>query len=439
MRHGGPEEKVVRLAQQGKVEVILSQKRSVSLEEALINSCPDSSPPPPPPPPSPSPLAPIPHQENQCYLPDFSVLPIPSSRVTLIEGAPGGGKSTLVLYICKKWAQGVHWLARFNIVVLAYLRDEAIQNACTLADIIPVDTRDVSEKISSHIQANYGLSVLFVFDGWDEFPLNLQKKSLVSTIIKEPYKLSLHQSYVLITTRPSASGNLFHIADRRVEILGFTHVNIVNYITKSLDGSCTNVRQLVNHLKENPILEGYCYIPLHAAILVHVFLTKKGILPITLHELFCDLVLCCIVRELETHDTMISADLSSLDDLPAHLKSQLNDLCILAYEGVIQNKVIFYQEDLQACHLPIDLPSLGLLQVVEGLTLFNKSLSYNFLHISVQYLLAAYHISQMTPHYKQVAVLKKLKLGSHFQAVLQYYCGFAKVDTPAVIDLLTTD
>ena len=50
-------------------------------------------------------------------------------------------------------------------------------------------------------------------------------------------------------------------------------------------------------LKEHPVIEGYCYVPLHAAILVHVFLTLKGALPTTLHELFCSLVLCCIARE----------------------------------------------------------------------------------------------------------------------------------------------
>ena len=60
----------------------------------------------------------------------------------------------------------------------------------------------------------------------------------------------------------------------------------------------------------------------------------------------------------------------------------------------MQNKVVFYRKDLQKFNLQTNLPSLGLLQAVEGLTLHSKSLSYNFLHLSVQELLAAYHISQ---------------------------------------------
>ena len=63
--------------------------------------------------------------------------PPPPGRVCLIEGAPGAGKSTLALHICHQWAQGAFWLERFELVVLVYLRDEAVQNANTLADILP--------------------------------------------------------------------------------------------------------------------------------------------------------------------------------------------------------------------------------------------------------------------------------------------------------------
>ena len=159
----------------------------------------------------------------------------------------------------------------------------------------------MSQTVASRLQSSGGIIVLFIFDGWDEFPPHLQKSSLVSTIIRQPHKLSLHQSSVLITSRPVSSGNLLHIADRRVEILGFTQHQIREYIEKALDGNSTHIQKLVQHLEDHPVIEGYCYVPLHVAILVHIFLTMKGALPTTLHELFCNLVLCCIVRELDTH------------------------------------------------------------------------------------------------------------------------------------------
>ena len=106
LRRGEPEEEMVRLVLQGKIEIIMRHKIPTDLESLFL----------------PQPLPPL------------VVLPPPKfHRVMLIEGAPGGGKSTLALHICHKWAQGASFLARFDIVVLAYLRDEAIQNASTLA------------------------------------------------------------------------------------------------------------------------------------------------------------------------------------------------------------------------------------------------------------------------------------------------------------------
>ena len=190
VRRGGPEEEMIRLAQQGKIETILDcHKRSINLTKLL-----------PFPPRSPQPLVMLP--------------PPPPGRLCLIEGAPGGGKSTLALHICHQWAQGASWLSGFDVVVLAYLRDQEVQNAKTLADILPAASK--VSVCASIMQASYGKQVLFIFDGWDEFPHDLMDDSLVSTIIQMPHKLSLHRSTVLVTSRPVSSGNLLHIADRRI-------------------------------------------------------------------------------------------------------------------------------------------------------------------------------------------------------------------------------
>ena len=408
LRRGDREEEMVRLAQQGRIETIMSRKEPIDLNNIFSTM---------------QPLVVLP--------------PPPHTRVLLIEGAPGGGKSTLALHICHQWAQDAFSLGRFDLVVLAYLRDQAIQNATTLADVLTARNFEMSQTVASQIQDCDGQNILFIFDGWDEFPSHLQKESIVSTVIWQPHKLSLHQSTVLITSRPVSSGNLLHIADRRVEILGFTQNQILEYIEKCLGGNSAHIQKLVQHLEEHPVIEGYCYVPLHVAILVHVFLTMKGALPTTLHELFGNLVLCCIARELETHESKI--DLSkvlSLNDLPNDLKSKLNDLCILAYEGVMKNQVVFYDKDLHDFNLPSNLPSLGLLQAVEGLTLLSKSFSYNFLHLSVQELLAAYYISRMDSS-KQLAVFEQMFGGSRFQAVLHYYSGFTQLANPKVQDFIS--
>ena len=103
----------------------------------------------------------------------------------------------------------------------------------------------------------------------------------------------------------------------------------------------------------------------------------------------------------------------------------------------MQNKIVFHSKDLLASNFSIDLSSLGLLQAVEGLTLYSKSLSYNFLHLSVQELLAAYNISMMDPS-GQVKVFKKLFESFHFEAVLQYYSGFTKLNNPDIQEFISS-
>ena len=94
IRRGGPEEEMIRLAQQGKIETILRHKESIDLVDLFPLT-----------PQSPRPLVVLP--------------PPPPGRVCLIEGAPGGGKSTFALHICHQWAQGASWLAKFDLVILA--------------------------------------------------------------------------------------------------------------------------------------------------------------------------------------------------------------------------------------------------------------------------------------------------------------------------------
>ena len=50
-------------------------------------------------------------------------------------------------------------------------------------------------------------------------------------------------------------------------------------------------RSLSSNLEEHPVIEGYCYVPLHVAILVHIFLTMKGALPTTPYSMSFSVIL----------------------------------------------------------------------------------------------------------------------------------------------------
>ena len=394
-QHGNPEP-FSRLAQDGNIEDILLCEKAISLSDIFL----------------PSPQA----------VPLYSSTQLP--RVLVVEGPTGVGKSTLALYICHEWAQGVTWLARFDIVVLVYLRDPAIHNAKVLADILPAPDFEMAHTVSSMMQASNGNNVLFIFDGWDEFPPHCKEMPLVSTIIYHPDKLNLHSSTVLITSLPD---QMLRIADQQIKILGFMHQKILQYIS---DDDEVLIKKISQYLKEHPAMKECCCLPLYVGMLVNVFKTKNVVSSCDIaHELVYDSVLSCVLKNLKMHqdDNDLHA-FSSLADLPKDIKFQIDKLGKLAYKGVMKTKAVFSQVDLHDVELSTSLPLLGLLQEFDGLLTSSKSVSLSFTSQSVQQFFAAYYLLCLD-NQAQLSALKLISDISCLGAVINYMCVLAKQHT----------
>ena len=231
-----------------------------------------------------------------------------------------------------------------------------------------------------------------------------------------------------------------HGLANRVEILGFTKGDIHDYFENVFKSHLPNDKvksacdKLKSHFHRYPVIESCCYVPLNAAILAYIYLYRDQTLPITRCELFQELILCCIVRELETRqpDRVLELEaVSSFKDLPADLKEQLHKLSELAFNGVIQNKIVFRQKELTS------LSTLGLLHSVQGFgSIGRKLVTCNFIHLAVQELLAAYYISRLEPaeHSKQFETLLNDNLKF---PVLQFYSGLTRLTNESVRNLIT--
>ena len=357
-------------------------------------------------------------------------------KIILIEGAPGAGKSTLAWHIVQKWASG-ELFQKFRVVVFVQLRDPTIQSAKSLADILPARSSNMRAELQSIMEACDGRGVLFVLDGWDEYSPGLQHSSLFQQLIcNRPGEVNVHFSSLIITSRPIASGELQQYASSRVEIVGFTSTEIKKYFSESLSKS-EKVQIFQDQLRERPVIEASCYLPLNAAIIVHLFLALNHTLPHTLHEVFVSLVLCCIIRHLtkEAEGGGKVPSISSLDALPPNIQEPFNNICTMAYHGVMKNKVTFSATDLRLFNLPPELSTLSLIQAVHSFTAFEQSVSYNFLHLSVQELLAAFHISGLSAA-EQIQVFNDLLDQPRLAAVFRFYAAFTKLQTEGIRDIV---
>ena len=355
-------------------------------------------------------------------------------QVILVEGVGGMGKTSLAYQYAKKWAEGK--LSTFDAVALVRLRDLIEHDVREVNHILPhllflASGNSISKEMARLIVDKQ--KILLVLDGWDESPASIRKPSFIKDLLRSVSP----QTRILITSRPDFSLDLHGLANR-VEILGFTKGDIHNYFENALKSHLPNSEvksacdKLSSHFHRYPVIESCCYVPLNAAILAYIYLNRDQTLPITRCELFQELVLCCIVRELETRQPdRVLEDVSSFEDLPADLKEQLHKLSELAFNGVMQNKIVFTQKELTS------LSTLGLLHSVQGFgSIGRKLVTCNFIHLAVQELLAAYYISRLEPakHSKQFETLLNDKLKF---PVLQFYSGLTRLTNESVRNLIT--
>ncbi len=93
-----------------------------------------------------------------------------------------------------------------------------------------------------------------------------------------------------------------------------------------------------------------------------------------------------------------------------------------------QNKATFTDEDLSTLSISKDISDVGLVQTVPSIISDGHLVYYSFLHLSIQELLAAIHISLMSPK-DQISVFQNLFGKPRFNAVFQFYAGITNLTT----------
>ena len=351
-------------------------------------------------------------------------------KVILIDGAPGSGKSTLTVHICQQWGGG-ELFNQFAVVIIVQLRDPKVQSAQSIVDLLPCEDHAMAEQAATEIMALKGSGVLWILDGWDELPSHLQNDSIISTLIKPKLHQEnpLSRTVVIVTSRPISSGDLCPFVSSRIEVLGFIAEEQRLFFTECLNNDTQKVETLMERLSSNPAMEGSCYLPLNATIVAHLYLTN-GSLPSTIYSIFSSLVQHCLSRYLHERQgiSLELAGFESLEGLPRKLKTSFKQLCKLAFTGARDNKVTFSTSDVEALRAIKEISELGLLQAVPSIVSHGRSVYYNFLHLSIQEMLAAVHISRM-PASEQISTFDSMFNDSRFSAVLQFYAAITKLRT----------
>ena len=351
-------------------------------------------------------------------------------RKVLVEGNGGMGKTTLCTMLSEGWAED-KMLTQFDCVLLLPLREQSVVQAESLPGLFKLlhSSENIRTSVVSELEESEGEKVLIIADGWDE--LEESKRSEKSFLYKLFFGDVLPFASVLLTSRPSASALLHSLpsVDRLVEVVGFNQEDIKQYIESEFEKCPEKAPGLIEQLDNNPLIQNVCTVPLNCAITCNLWHTLDQELPSTLTELYTQIILNVILRDVKKKfpDFPIGLSLSNFDSIPSQLEPFWWLTCKFAFEALSNDQLVFTEEEL-ASFFPEGLDSsqkilcFGLLQSARSLLPVGHGLSFHFLHLTFQEYLAALHVVTL-PTEEQLEVVRTNGKSSRFATVWRFFFG----------------
>ena len=182
-----------------------------------------------------------------------------------------------------------------------------------------------------------------------------------------------------------------------------------------------------DYLSSTPAIRAALYTTFNAKMAAEVFIWSqhtKSPPPTTMTELFTAFTLKTLVDHLSTHPMYHKKQLkvTTFSDLPTDVYMQFQDLCRMAYEGILNRQQLVFS----VAHFPAKFAPLGLMQEIPQLYTEGRASSFNFIHLTLQEHLAAIHISQLPVH-EQASLMREHLNNGHFKMTLRFWAGLTKL------------
>ena len=362
---------------------------------------------------------------------------VATSKLILIDGAPGVGKTILSKEIAYRWACN-EFLSSEQLMLLIFLRDpdvgkiESIQGLVNyMYNRFAEESIEFSAKCAKFLLDRDGKNITIILDGYDEKSDVKEKNSFITNLLDRKI---MPNCTIVVTSRPIASARLREKADIKVEILGFTEESKQHFIHGELKDHPDKLLKVTSCLKAHSNLNHLCYIPFIITVLVCLAKAYDE-LPTNQHELYEKFVVYTISHFLHKLDGC-SESFSTVDDLPAKYKDYFLELCHYAFVALNKDKIVFTRRDIKMtfpkfADPPGSWSGLGLLKSAKYFDMEKNDdcTSYNFIHLSIQEYAAAYYITTL-PLAQQVDMLKEHFFDKRYLNMWIMYGGLCKESLP---------
>ena len=199
----------------------------------------------------------VPHWKNI-----FNHTSVRELQRLLITGRPGTGKTTLLRYLARKWAEGraLHFCKILFLIHLGQLKSRGQPAWNSLRDMLTSaysDLKDI-QNVASEITGNHGVGACFLLDAYDEWHHDDYVHDLI-------FQNRLNNSFCVLTSRYRKE----HSGLNHAEMIGF-ECNDLNRYVATIANNHSLTQSVLDLWSKYPDVRHMCTLPLHLAMIVFI-------------------------------------------------------------------------------------------------------------------------------------------------------------------------
>ncbi|XP_065646090.1 uncharacterized protein LOC136076686 isoform X2 [Hydra vulgaris] len=359
--------------------------------------------------------------------------PIPYSEifmkersVTLISGIAVIGKTWLLRKCLLDWSNGLIWK---NVKLVLYLecrRLNLCQNFDNINELVNYFYEDIINDFNINIHP-----ALFIIDGLDEFkylnklinPSSSCSYPIVNALTEiQKYKYAVAGRVYAIDKYQSISTE--HCDKINIQIMGFNESGINNYIENNVLEEKKDVVKAT--LKESAIAKSMASVPFYLSSMCKIISNSKNLCKssfLTMTDLYANIFLYFLQKHVIKNNELIYQLMENNSN-----RIYILNICKIAYQLFIKNRVIFSKEDIQTFIIDFDENVENFFGFIERIET-NLGYFYQFAHLTIMEFCASVYAYNCLSS-EEIIANEKL------DSCLSMICGLANKNQSSLLKFL---